>query len=1427
MELLAATIEDAMPNDVTAKFCECEIDLEIQRTGPYCRGGWTLKIDYQEIDEPGNVVRDYGALLIPDNFYADDCKAEVLDRAKPSPSCYPEAVLTYDPERAVNNIGKKWFQFAARYRFDGGEISLLDMISDLVFNRGVCWSEDGSPANAIDLILTDPRLNDPHWLTILTGVDFLVRYGNERAWQLIKTYRRCELQDLSFIPPYSVTPIPGTGARFYNDGNYQVVETDVSRLRDRHPLIALTQAFSARFGYLGATLEGFDNLKCVDAVAKLDYANDDDCGEKPTGTVKVVVRVLDYHQGLRQIIHTDDGSLQFGGLGTAAIDAVANVGTKYKQIIPMAGWPAYAVGTDVFDVTRQIAPDPSYGITVLPDGSFDSTGASAKNDIDFYLGDGQDPRSEVELTLPVGMHIIRIASHRCGRASVPEHEVSEGSVYNYDNDDWRRTSSTVYQAERDGEPDGTNFFEVQVEVLEGVTETVNFRVMDLSNPIAGDTAKALTGYLLDSAGDDEPEIIAASPAMELQSFTQVRDVDSGVRGGYYSLTDHNGFFFWTDEFVGLTSPRDYQLRFDAVSATDIQAYGDNFFPNTGLNSILTATAETTISLDNEARDVIVWNKYPGARLFYSTTVRGRTITPGGAAVSGVQVIFGGTNRIATTDSAGEYSIRVYADYRDVLSTPLPGDRSDIIIYRVPGGCCATLIESLPVSIPGFGPSLEFCDEVPVLRPDHFVTSDSPYNDKRWKRRNTIRLAVGYKDANGRTFGAQPFPEPLYIPFWTEAGYVAGRPIVSWEINHQPPLEAVKFMILRQLNSQYNRYIQFVVNNVVYTRHRDSTTGALDATSYAAGDATEIHLEMDSFGFYLDENAGSTLSFVPAVGDRVTFLRDSEGNLFPGFFDYVIEGETRDPESDLQRIVIKFQAGLPELLPGTLIELYTPKLAVENEFFFEITECHDILDPGTETRRHGRGKDLSILTAAQDQVVGFQPATGYLFTGDTYYRNRKMPIRVDLEGEKTYFDRKIEDPRIYDNDPESEQQCIGRPNIYDANEKQTFHYGRVRASEAYQFNGDIRINGYSSFDPFRREDIDQDMGTLMRMQTVAEATNMIAICRYGIQPIYTSASQVYDFEGQSTVARGSDPINFGKPVKAQVGTQNPESVVLTESFIYGFDAFKQKFWRYGQNGVDIISDIGFRKEAIAIAQELKTVNESLVRVVGGFDRRYGEIYWTIAPVAGSAVEPPAGLPSGEEEPDVPSPLRDVQMIPPGIAGRTIFYCEREPRKRWEGDVSFIPEAHGLVGNASMMFRDGQLWLNGGGPINTFFGEYRASLIRVVANEKPQEVKIFDGARVICTRKVSSPRQRIEPSQMYPNGMLSRTTRNNVSGVEGDWWLPFFRDLTDPAYPGDPLRALRAGRALRGHYLILDIEIDSDETAVFSLVDIATSKSSNTR
>jgi len=1399
-ELLASTINTEFAPDVEVEFCECELILKIMRFGAYCSGGWTLELEYLEI-EAGVIVKTYPALLIPKNFYFDDSASAVLNRSKAPPACPPLCVMGFELGRRNNLLARRWFQFAYRFRYHGGETSIIGSISSLLYNAGTCWSDGGSVNNVINIKFEDPRLSQPEWLTVLIGVDLVVRYGNERPWQLVKAYDLCD------IDPETKT------VKFYNDGNYQVLEAETNRLVNRVPRIALAQGFAAKRGYLGACLEGFDNLECVDARATLRY-EDDGCEEVATGTVKVVVRITDYHRGARQVIQQDCTAFfckpAYGGMGPSFVNAV---GARYLQQMPMAGWPAYAHGTDVHGVTVQVEPPDSYGIIVNEDGSFDATTVGNRNNIDAYIAAylSTDPRSEVDLVLPVGTHIIRLASHRCGLASDSTTLIIPDSVFDYGNDGWRRTSTCVYRAEKDGDPPGTGEFEVVVKVEEGVTTAVNFYVHDVSNATIGNTSKALCGYLFDSYDDSDPEDINAAPAMELQDFGPVRRTNGGDEGGYYSKTDFNGFFYWTEEFVGLTSSEDYFFSFRAVTDIFIHFIGDSFFPNINPGQILGATPGTSIALDNEMRECVVWNKNTTARDCFSTKVQGRVVNQDGAALSGIKVLYGNTNRIATTDENGEYSIRVYADYREAASTPLPGDRTDWIVFKLPSDCCATFLEANIIYIEGFGCALPYSDDVPKLVDELKITLTEGFVSKRWKRRNTIQLGLTYEDEHGNLFGAQPFPEKLYIPFWTEPGYLPGRPVVGWEISHAPPKEAVRFHLLRQLNAEYNRYIQFVINDVKYVRHRDATTGEISETTAEAGDATEIHLEMESFGFYLDENAGSTLSFVPAIGDRVTFLRDKDGELFEKFFDFRLEGETRDPESDLQRMVIKYQADLPELFPGTLIELYTPKLVVSQELYFEIAECHDIIDAGTDAARH---------SGTIDQVIGVLPATGDLVTGDTYYRPRKMPVREDIDGLKTYFERKVEDPRIYDNDPESEQACIGRPNVYDPESRETFHYGRIRASEAYQFNGDIRLNGYSSFGPFEKEDLDQDFGAVMRIVLVGEATNLIVVCKFQIQPIYTSASQVYDFQGEKTVGRSGNPINLGEPIKLQVGTQHPESVVATERFIYGYDMQRQIFWRYGQNGTDPISDLAFRKEAIAISRQLRPYANT--KVFSGYNREQDEVYWTIASIQSTAQAPPDLPVPVPIEPDPPSPQKSV----PIFIGRTIFWCEREGRRRWEGDASFVPEAYGVVSNDFITFRDGQLYLHGYGPRNTFYGTFTPSRIRVVASLGAGAIKIFSGCRVIATRKPSAPRVKIMETEMYPNGMRSRTSKNNVRGAEGDWWVPFFHDMTDPSFVS-PQEALANGRELRGHVLILDLEIDSTEEAVFSLVDISSSPSRNTR
>ncbi len=1442
MRLFADYINAEMGDKVVAEFCDCEIKLTIQRFGPYCRGGWTLALSYQEVETGGTVLQTFLAPLVPWNFYADDAPAALLTRCRPRPRCEPRVTLGVDPTTNRNNLDRRWFQFAYQYEFVDGETTWISPVSTLVYDPGFC-GVDVSTYNKATVRFTDPKLVDEDWLTILRRVRLLVRYGNERPWRLVETFDRCELD--------AADP----SADFRNDGNYQVLEAEVDRLRGGEPKVAEGQAFAGNRGYLCGTREGIDNLECVDASAKLSYA-DEDCEVQATGTVTVVLRLFNYHTGIRQCVHRDEddedricyggfaNTLPFGGFAE-------NVSGKFRQQVPMAGWPVYSAGSEFAAVTKQVAPPSSYGIVVNADGSFDSSDASKRFDIRSYLV-AEDARQEATLTLPVGRHIIRVASHRCGLYAEAHYGVpSEESVYNYGGGNWRRTSTCVYRAEVSGAAiPGTGEFEVEVNVTDGGAATVDFWIYDLSNPTPGNSAKALSGYLVDSNNDADQEVVAAAPAMELQELNEVRQVSKLpplvsyiIINGYLSKTDHNGFFFFTAEFSGVIGEADYKIKFLGINDASgtqrtVKGHDDNFFPNATLDDVAgTAplTSSDVISLGPTGtpyRDCVVWNVNEDIIPCASTRILGKVATADGNPVPGVSVAYSGTNRVAVTDSEGEFSIRVYGDVRENGSTPLPGQRNGSAVAHLPGGCCATYLGNfLDVVIGGFGCSLEYSDTVikdlrgfPIT-----INSIALGVEKRWKRRNTVVLGIEYRDACGRPSAIQAFPAEVYIPFWTEEGYVAGRPVITWSVAHQPPMEATHYLIKRQINPEYSRYVQFVINDAKYVKGRDEVTGTLEETTYGAGDATEVLLDMNTFGLFASENSGSQLAFIPVPGDRVTLMRDQDGALFDGFYDYPIEANVVDSDSDVQRIAVKFNADMPELIPGALVELYTPRLETDVELFFGCGQCFEILDPGTDSRRHGAGRG----GAAQDLVAG-TPATGILDTGDTYYRARRMPTRDD-SGVKTYFTPYVESEQIFDTLTDSKQACIGQPNIEDKNELDFYHRGRVRASEAYQFRGQTRINGYSTFNPFEREDLDQDFGAARAIVRVGQATNLIVVCENQIQPLYTSASQVYDFQGEDTVARSSSPINLGAPVKDRLGTKNPESIVQTESFIYGWDGLRQAFWRYGQDGVNRVSDIGFRRGAIEISEQLRGVPPSFVRVFGGYDRKYGYLIWALteislkpddianAPAAGFPTAPDPGPGTGGtqrltgqgSQPDEP-----VVSVP----ARAVVYSET--RRRWEGDVSLYAESMVSMGNLLLSWKGGVLWRHHeGAPKATFFGQFTMPRIRFVASAAPQALKLFYGARVVATRR---PRLDIEllPSEQYPSGMRSRTTKNNVRGVEGDWWAPFFRDYTDPSASNE-LSALTRGRRLRGHVALILVSFDTTEEVVFSGADVDASASPKTR
>jgi hypothetical protein len=152
-------------------------------------------------------------------------------------------------------------------------------------------------------------------------------------------------------------------------------------------------------------------------------------------------------------------------------------------------------------------------------------------------------------------------------------------------------------------------------------------------------------------------------------------------------------------------------------------------------------------------------------------------------------------------------------------------------------------------------------------------------------------------------------------------------------------------------------------------------------SFEAGDATEISFSLIPIVNYQQQNTGSILGYIPEKGDRITFMKDSEGVQYTQFFDYEISSRGLGTFEDPTAAIIQYNSALPEIQIGTLVELYTPKKQVETDFYYEIGEVMDIIDAGLSTRKHGKGTD------GQDQT-DLLPATGFIYDGDTFVKEQK-------------------------------------------------------------------------------------------------------------------------------------------------------------------------------------------------------------------------------------------------------------------------------------------------------------------------------------------------------------------------------------------------------------------------------------------------------
>ena len=1134
-----------------ADFCTCKASVQV------------LSADnYADIVEANNSQKDF--LFVPTNHYPFAIQQQHIDLLKYPPRCEASATYFHDTTIQYNNVQRDMFQFNVRYWFDDGEKSKWSPISLIplnVDNQGNLIES----FNAIKVDFTDTRLNDPASLCIIRKVELAFRESNNSPFKSIKVLEVCEIginqQYLVFRNDQLFSPVPSDDV--VPDGQVQALA-----LFDSVPILSgCLESFSDAKGnsriFLGANLENYDPLDCIEMDFTVEDAPQDDC----LITIKGIVQVLTWYP-------TAGVPDTWALLPTTYAPPISNLDFKDRVL---DGFVVYLLGTNFFAVS---------------DNPNDGSGTG-----------------EFEIkNVPRGKYIMRVASYKC------RFDNSLGAIHNLSNGlDWQKTSCPLKEVAGSGSQPGSlrterfldlssftgPIFDLSTEVGYGTIDVIN--LTKLVNYTGGGVASMITVeyYLLDNNAEiDSPDtnygIRQAANAVELQRLTNNATITALIIQDYAEPNDANGYGFILYQGQGANN-----LTFEhffiknsptgQVTLTPASYYGGYYELEQG-----NLTTGATRILDGG--EFMMFNTDQDFTEENKTSIQGQVLDTTGSPVQNALVMLSSTNRYVITNAYGFYSILLYCPYNNVFRYSGTGR---LVTTYLPDTCHDYPItdSNFPANPFTFFANIDF--EHPFVGPNPTFTNGFKIGlidfGRYLKRGGVYRTGLVYEDRGNRKNTVTETKNRLMIPFHTTIGSYS-KPMVSWEINHVPPDWATHYRIVRTKETTYARYLHAPTIDVRYVKINNSLANPVD-TTFAAGDATHILLGIGSnlesenittnpvLWFYKQTE---DFGFQAQLKDRVRFILDQTGAIVVtgDVWEFEIQGQYL--ENDTYYVVIQNTNLLKEIELGWLMELFTPKQN-EEVIFYEVGECYEILFPHTDQRAH-QGETQDQITIGG---VSFQSAQGKIKGGDTYWRIEDFAVSADFVTNYSLEHANLS--WAFD----SYNSDIGRPNVVDKNFFQQFYADLIRFSGLY-LPGTL-INGLSSFRASDNQRIDQKIGILKRLIVAREV--MLAICENKIQPIYVGKDNLLDLSGKSNIGRSDAVMNLAVQLKEDFGSRNPESVVEDEGTVYGWDVYKGIVWRYSTNGLFPISDYGARTYFSNKGKSLLNLPRLQTRAFGGFDRQY--------------------------------------------------------------------------------------------------------------------------------------------------------------------------------------------------------------------------------
>jgi len=1147
------------------------------------------------------------------------------------------------------------------------------------------------------------------------------------------------------------------------------------------------------------------------------------------------------------------GGGSFGAGGGGDFGITDGMDTIYDQRIPEGGFTIYAAGTKFFGITKQ----KNIGLDVDGDGALD---ISTDNQIDrigsyLYSSSSNDLYHEVEMVIPEGEYVFRVASHWCSFGD----KIGKGFAYDLNGQLYQKTSTNVWGTYAPGSGTTPMYsansfqksFEIKLNVTSDIDDAGTFLIMDVSPPWdieldveAPDNWRGINAYLVDSFGNTD---------INGQSFNGVTVEKSAVEyepvigWSGASITDHNGYFFGILSVLSYNnlSITAYQINNQTiVSAAQILFYGDltKYYKKELSSYVFDGIGPDTFLTENEIIYGFVPTDNINARDTCSTFISGTVENSIGAPTNNALVVYehGRTDR---TNVAGAYLFIVWGDmltpnepnFATITNFTFGTDRTvDNLIISVESMCVPTYPsgqEIFPIDITPMGNApTDYNPDNPYQVGTFIVDEALNPQVKTLKRGGNYSFGLRLYDSAGRLCSVISAFD-LYIPFITEdlnitfpnqypsGTYIHGKPSITWQLNPNTIFEdwvsTMQWMVTK--NTIYGRYLQWVANSVTYLSVVETEEIPEIQTSYQNSDAVAIKISLENIVDFASTNPNSQIGYGFEEGDRLRLIANRNSDYVDGVYDF----EIFKTDIATNSVYVKPSSFIYEIQSGSLFEIYNAKTLSDNE----------------QERYYEVGEVINVNNGVPDKY------TDTFTFGDTYWRGRYILVNDDANNFSATYPAVIEDASVSDFYP-SQAQDIGRVGIIDPNFKQIRRPMLLKASN--QFIPSTATNGLSSFEALNEKELDRANGAIQRFCTINQYIVAISNVRETSNYIQVVTFQQAT-QGEGVLAIADQFFGTAYPHSKTLGTDLPASVFINDGQIFGYHSQRSDVWHYRGDGETAISDMKMKNyfqslgvsgvsDAVAVYDRfheeyiltiwkkyaVSTQVTSVATISGGYNIGVVLPSGTTPPIQGELADYQYyyngawGNGEGEvtsvvanEDGTYAVTIQSTTTMPIRIGGQiNIIYSIPQTvswfngndainKARWITTYSFAPEAYAQSGSDIISFKDGKIWIHGKNPLrNNFYGVQYDTKVNMVFNMVPELLKVWNSC-VLQAKQDNNEFNWDFPVITNNNGQLSRLKSAGFVKKGETWYAPFKRDLNDLTVASN-LR-ISQGRALRSSSL----------------------------